>query len=284
VQKNPVADSLVIVKGGGDLATGTIHRLFRAGFPVIVTEVENPTMVRRTVAFAECLYSGHIEVEGVEARPSPGRTPEEKLSAARALLAEGVVPVVVDPEGAIVPLARPAGLVDAILAKRNLGTRMNQAEVVVALGPGFSAGEDAHAVIETARGHDIGRVILSGPAEPNTGVPGPIEGYTTERLLRSPAAGRFEALCRIGDRVEKGQTVGRVGGQEVKAQIAGILRGLVREGLEVTEGFKVGDVDPRAKPEHCFTISDKSRAVAGGVLEAIMMFLFGVQSTAERTH
>jgi len=155
--------------------------------------------------------------------------------------------------------------------------------VVVALGPGFAAGVDAHAVVETARGHDLGRVILDGPAEPNTGVPGPIEGYTTERLLRSSASGRFEPICRIGDRVEKGQAVGRVGGQEVKAQIAGILRGLVREGLEIPEGFKVGDVDPRARREHCFTISDKSRAVAGGVLEAIMMFLFGVHSAAERT-
>ncbi|MBI1725151.1 MAG: EF2563 family selenium-dependent molybdenum hydroxylase system protein [Candidatus Tectomicrobia bacterium] len=284
MQKNPVADRLVIVKGGGDLATGTAHRLFRAGFPVIVTEVENPTMVRRTVAFAECLYSGSIEVEGVEARPARGKTPREKLAAARALLAEGMVPVVVDPEGAIVPLARPAALVDAILAKKNLGTRMDQAEVVVALGPGFAAGEDAHAVIETARGHDIGRVILEGPAEPDTGVPGPIAGYTTERLLRAPAGGRFEPICRIGDHVEKGQVVARVGGQEVKAQIAGILRGLIREGLEVSQGFKVGDVDPRATPGHCFTISDKSRAVAGGVLEAIMMFLFGVQSAAERTH
>ncbi|MBI3128245.1 MAG: EF2563 family selenium-dependent molybdenum hydroxylase system protein [Candidatus Tectomicrobia bacterium] len=284
MQKRSVAGSLVVVKGGGDLATGTAHRLFRAGFPVIVTEVENPTMVRRTVAFAECLYSGRIEVEGVEARPAKGGTPGEKLAAARALLAEGVVPVVVDPEAAIVSLARPAALVDAILAKRNLGTRMDQAGVVVALGPGFSAGEDAHAVIETARGHDIGRVILSGPAEPNTGVPGDIGGYTTERLLRSPARGRFEPICRIGDRVEKGQPVGLVAGREVRAQIAGVLRGLVREGLEVTEGFKVGDVDPRAKPAHCFTISDKSRAVAGGVLEAIMMFLFGVHSTVERAH
>lgn len=279
-----VADCLVIVKGGGDLATGAAHRLFRSGFPVIVTETERPTMVRRTVAFAECLYAGRIEVEGVEARPAGGRTPEEKLAAARALLAGGVIPVVVDPEGAIVPLARPAAVVDAILAKRNLGTRMDQAEAVVALGPGFTAGGDVHAVIETARGHDIGRVILEGPAEPDTGVPGPIEGYTTERLLRSPAGGRFEPICRIGDRVERGQAVARVGGQEVKAQIPGVLRGLLREGLEVSPGFKVGDVDPRAKPEHCFTISDKSRAVAGGVLEAVMMFLFGVHSAAERIH
>ena len=274
----------MIIRGGGDLATGAAHRLFRAGFPVILTEAERPTMVRRTVAFAECLYAGSIEVEGVEARPARGWTPGEKLASARALLAEGVVPVVVDPEGEIIPLARPAAVVDAILAKRNLGTRLDQAEVVVALGPGFTAGLDAHAVIETARGHNIGRVILEGPAEPDTGVPGPVEGFTTERLLRSPAAGRFEPLRRIGDRVEKGQAVARVGGQEVKAQVSGVLRGLLREGLEVTPGFKVGDIDPRARPEHCFTISDKARAVAGGVLEAVMMFLFGVHSAAERSH
>ncbi len=284
LNQRTVQDALVIVKGGGDLATGIIHRLWRSGFPVIVTEIDNPTMVRRTVSFAECLYAGRFEVEGVTADCAEGAGPEEKLAAARALLAEGVVPVMVDPEAAIVAPARPAVLVDAIMAKRNIGTRIDQAEVVVGVGPGFTVGIDAHAVIETARGHDIGRVILEGGAEPNTGVPGPIEGYTTERLLRSPAAGRFEPRRAIGDTVEAGEVVAAVGGQEVRAEIKGVLRGLLREGIEVTEGFKVGDVDPRAKPGHCHTISDKSRAIGGGVLEAIMMFLFGVHSEAERTH
>ncbi|MEE9276309.1 MAG: selenium-dependent molybdenum cofactor biosynthesis protein YqeB [bacterium] len=278
-----VAESLVIVKGGGDLATGVAHRIHRCGFPVIVTEVERPTMVRRTVSFAECLYAGRFEVEGVAAERAGGGTPEEALAAAKELLREGVVPVVVDPEAEIVGPARPAALVDAILAKRNTGTRIGQAEVVVGIGPGFTAGLDVHAVVETARGHDIGRVILEGAAAPDTGVPGPIGGYTTERLLRAPAAGRFAARAAIGDVVEAGQVVAEAGGAPVRAQIDGVVRGLLREGLEVTEGFKVGDIDPRARPEHCRTISDKSRAVGGGALEAIMMLLFGAHSAAERT-
>lgn len=277
-------ENLVIVKGGGDLATGIIHRLWRSGFPVISTEVDNPTMVRRTVSFAECLYSGRHTVEGVTSARAEGNTPEAQLASARALLDEGILPVVIDPEARIVSLAKPAALVDAIMAKRNLGTRIDQAEVVVGIGPGFTAGVDSHAVIETARGHDIGRVILEGGAEPNTGVPGPIGGYTTERLLRSPSAGVFEPRSVIGDVVKAGETVAIVNGQAVTAQIDGVLRGLLREGIEVTEGFKVGDVDPRAKPEHCNTISDKSRAIGGGVLEAIMMFLYGVETAAEHTN
>jgi xanthine dehydrogenase accessory factor len=275
--------NLVIVKGGGDLATGIIHRLWRSGFPVISTEVDNPTMVRRTVSFAECLYSGHHVVEGVTSSRAEGTTPKAQLASARALLAEKIIPVVIDPEARIVALARPAALVDAIMAKRNLGTRIDQSDVVVGIGPGFTAGIDSHAVIETARGHDLGRVIIDGGAEPNTGVPGQIGGYTTERLLRSPSAGVFEPCSLIGDTVKAGDTVATVSGQAVTAQIDGVLRGLLREGIEVTEGFKVGDVDPRAKPEHCNTISDKSRAIGGGVLEAIMMFLYGVETTAEHS-
>ncbi|MBT3349942.1 MAG: EF2563 family selenium-dependent molybdenum hydroxylase system protein [Nitrospinaceae bacterium] len=276
--------NLVIVKGGGDLATGIIHRLWRSGFPVISTEVENPTMVRRTVSFAECLYSGRHVVEGVTSAQAEGNTPETQLASARALLAEKILPVIIDPEAKIVALAKPAALVDAIIAKRNLGTRIDQADVVVGIGPGFTAGVDAHAVIETARGHDIGRVITDGGAEPNTGVPGPIGGYTTERLLRSPTQGVFEPRSVIGDIVKAGDTVAIVNGQAVTAQIDGVLRGLLRDGIEVPEGFKVGDVDPRAKPEHCNTISDKSRAIGGGVLEAIMMFLYGVETAAELTN
>ncbi|MEE9257060.1 MAG: selenium-dependent molybdenum cofactor biosynthesis protein YqeB [bacterium] len=283
-QSRSVSDSLVIVKGAGDLATGIIHRLWRSGFPVIATEIENPTMVRRTVTFAECLFEDRFEVEGVAAGRAEGNTAEEKLASARALLAEGVLPVAVDPGAEIVPLAGPAALVDAIIAKRNLGTRIDQADVVVGVGPGFTAGVDVHAVIETLRGHNIARVILEGAAEPDTGQPGPIEGYTSERLLRSPAAGAFRPRAAIGDLVEAGEAIGAVGGAEVKTQIKGVIRGLLREGIEVTEGFKVGDVDPRGIVDYCYTISDKSRAIGGGVLEAIMMFLFGVQTATEQTH
>jgi xanthine dehydrogenase accessory factor len=279
-----VPDCLVLVKSGGDLATGVIHRLWRSGFPVMITEIDNPTMVRRTVSFAECLYAGRFEVEGVFSEKADGESAEEKLAATRSLLEQGIIPVMIDPEAAVLAQARPVVLVDAIMAKRNLGTRIDQADVVIGLGPGFTAGVDAHAVIETARGHDLARVIVEGSASPNTGIPGPIEGFTTERLLRSPSAGRFEPHRTIGDVVEAGETVATVSGQKVRSEIKGVLRGLLREGTEVTKGFKVGDVDPRAKPEHCHTISDKSRAIGGGVLEAIMMFLFGVQSAVERTH
>jgi len=272
-------ESLIIVKGAGDLATGIIHRLWRSGFLVIATEIENPTMVRRTVSFAECLYSKHHTVEGVMAVQAEGTTTAEKLSASMKILDAGSLPITIDPDGEIVPLARPTALVDAIMAKENLGTRIDQAEVVVGIGPGFNAGVDVHAIIETARGHDIGRVILDGKAEPNTGVPGPIGGYTMERLLRSPTAGTFKPYVAIGDLVRAGDVVAVVGRTAVKAEISGVIRGLLREGIEVKEGYKVGDVDPRAKVSHCHTISDKSRSVGGGVLEAIMMFLFGVKNS-----
>ncbi len=223
-----ISDALVIVKGGGDLATGVAHRLRRSGFPVMITEIENPTMVRRTVSFAECLYSDEWEVEGVTAARANGGALAEKIANARALLAAGAIPVVVDPRAESVPRVRPVVLVDAILAKRNLGTRMTDAEVVVGLGPGFAAGVDCHAVIETSRGHDLGRVILEGAAKPDTGVPGAIGGYTTERLLRAPRPGVFRSIARIGDVVRAGQAIARVDGAEVTARIDGVLRGLLR--------------------------------------------------------
>ena len=244
----------------------------------MITEIENPTMVRRTVSFAECLYADAWQVEGVTSARADGESPAEKAGNARAILEAGSIPVMVDPRAEAVAQFRPAVLVDAILAKRNLGTRIDDAEVVVGLGPGFTAGLDCHAVIETSRGHDLGRVILEGAAKPNTGVPGPIGGYTTERLLRAPQAGVFTSIARIGDMVRAGEAVARVDGAEVTSAIDGVLRGLLRDGIEVSAGFKVGDVDPRAEPAHCHTISDKSRAIGGGALEAIMMFLFGVSA------
>lgn len=279
--RRSVPETLVLVKGGGDLATGAAHRLRRAGFPVMMTEIERPTMVRRSVSFAECLYAGEWRVEGVASVRAEGGDLEEKIASARALMEAGVVPVMVDPRAEAVARVRPAALIDAILAKRNLGTRMEDAEVVVGLGPGFTAGADCHAVVETARGHDLGRVILEGAAKPDTGAPGAIGGYTTERLLRAPRAGAFASAARIGDAVRAGQTVARVDGEDVTSRIDGVLRGLLRDGIEVPAGFKVGDVDPRAEPSHCVTISDKSRAIGGGALEAVMMFLFGVSPTVE---
>ena len=276
--RKSITETIVLVKGGGDLATGVSHRLHRAGFPVAITEIENPTMVRRTVSFAECLYADEWRVEGLISARADGKTPAEKAQSARAILEAGSIPVMVDPQAEVIDHLRPAVVVDAILAKRNLGTRIDDAEVVVGLGPGFTAGVDCHAVVETSRGHDLGRVILEGGAKPNTGVPGPIGGYTTERLLRAPKAGVFTSIAGIGDVVRAGEAVARVDGAEVTSAIDGVLRGLLRDGIEVPAGFKVGDVDPRAEPAHCHTISDKSRAIGGGALEAIMMFLFGVSA------
>ncbi len=259
-----LCDFVVVVKGGGDLATGVAHRLSQAGFKVLVTEIAAPTTVRRTVAFSEAVFEGRTTVEGIEA---------ELAGSARdaALVWErGNIPVVVDPRAVIVQELRPCAVVDAIVAKRNTGTSIRDAGIVVALGPGFVAGVDAHAVVETNRGHNLGRVIWQGEAEPNTGIPGPVRGFTVERVLRAPGPGFVRAYRAIGETVREGDAVCRVGDLVVLAPIAGIVRGLVHDGLWVHQGMKIGDIDPRARREHCFTISDKALAVGGGVLEAIL--------------
>jgi xanthine dehydrogenase accessory factor len=260
-------DILVVVKGGGDLATGVAHRLHRVGMKVVVTELAQPTVIRRAVAFASAVFEGEVMVEGVTARRV------EDAAQALALLPEGIVPVLVDPGASIVRELKPTGVVDAIIAKRNTGTQITDAPLVVALGPGFTAGIDAHVVIETNRGHDLGRVILEGQASPDTGVPGPVMGYASQRVVRAPGPGVFQGVKAIGDRVEAGDVVARAGDQPVLAPISGVLRGLLADGLVVKEGMKVGDVDPRGVRQHCFTISDKARALGGSVLEAILYLL-----------
>ena len=257
---------LVLIKGAGDLATGTAVRLARAGFRVVMTDLAQPTAVRRTVAFSQCLYDGSATVEGLTARRAAG--PAE----AETLLAAGTIPVLADPAANILKELPFDAVVDAILAKRNLGTRITDAPIVLALGPGFTAGADCHGVIETQRGHDLGRLILSGSAAPNTGVPGNVGGYTVERLIRAPADGPFEPLAAIGDRVEAGAPVARVAGETVRAQISGVVRGMLPAGLAVTRGMKAGDIDPRCEARHCFTVSDKARAIGGGVLEGLLYF------------
>ena len=272
---NKSRDSLVAVKGAGDLATGVIHRLSRAGFAVIATELPEPTVVRRTVAFAEAVTRGEMTVEDVTARLATS------LQDIQATLASGLVPIVVDPNGTLLRQMHPSVLIEATLSKYNSGVTMDDAPIVIALGPGYEAGKDVHAVIETNRGHNLGRVYLWGCAESNTGVPGAIGGYTIERLLRAPCAGALYGVRQIGDLVQAGETVAVVRTNEISdsetalvvATISGILRGLMRDGLHVSSGMKVGDIDPRAAREHCFTISDKSRAIAGGVLEAILYLL-----------
>jgi len=254
----------VVVKGGGDLATGVAHRLHRVGMRVVVTELARPMVIRRSVSFASAVFEGEIIVDGVRA------CLVDEKNDVHDLLDQGTIPVIVDPHADIIQWLRPQVVVDAIMAKRNLGTSLDDAPVVIGLGPGFTAGVDVQAVIETMRGHYLGRVIMEGSALPDTGVPGTIEGHTRDRVLKSPGDGCFRACASIGDQVEAGDVVAYVDGRPLPTRISGVLRGILHDGLEVKEGLKVGDVDPRGVVEYCFTISDKARAIGGGVLEAIM--------------
>lgn len=259
---------LVVIRGAGDLASGIALRLVRAGASVVMLDAAVPTAVRRTVCFSEAIRLGETQVEDVR-----GRLCADAGQAAR-VAAAGEVALLVDPEGASISQLAPAAVVDAIIAKRNLGTTRDMAPIVIGVGPGFRAGDDSgadcHAVVETKRGHYLGRVIMSGSAIPNTGVPGNIGGHTTDRVLRAPADGSFEPIAQIGDRVGRGDVVGMVAGQPLLATIDGVLRGLLQEGCPVTRGMKAGDIDPRCMPGHCRTCSDKARAVGGGVLEALL--------------
>lgn len=265
---------LIVVRGGGDLATGTIHRLWSAGFRVLVLETERPAAIRRQVSLCEAVYEGSATVEGLTALRID--RPEE----AEKVWAEGKVPVLVDPEGKCLEKFRPAVLVDAIIAKKNLGTHRDMAPCTIALGPGFTAGVDVDVVIETSRGHNLGRVITSGTAKPNTGRPGNIGGYTVERVIHAPAEGVMRNIHVIGDLVEAGEDIARIETKMrdvmVKATIPGIIRGLIRDGFPVTEGFKIADIDPRAEElANCFTISDKARCIAGSVLEQVCHYIYG---------
>lgn len=257
---------LILVKGAGDLATGTAVRLYRAGFQVVMTDIAQPTAVRRTVAFSQCIYDGQTTVEGITARKAENR------DQVRDILAAGEIPVLVDPQAAILAQLPFMVVVDAILAKKNLGTTISDAPIVLALGPGFTAGTDCHGVIETKRGHDLGRLILEGSAIPNTGVPGDVGGYTKERIIRAPAGGPFEPVAQIGQQVNLGDVVAKVNGIPVTAQLTGIVRGMLPAGIPVTAGMKSGDIDPRCEVRHCFTVSDKARAIGGGALEGILYF------------
>ena len=260
-------DDLILVRGAGDLASGVIIRLVRAGFHVAALETERPLSIRRTVSFSEAVYDGSCFVEDIEGVLV--HSPEEAWEA----IGEGRVPVAVDPDMHM-PF-HPFCLVDAIIAKRNLGTRKGMAPLVIALGPGFEAGVDADCVIETKRGHTLGRVIRSGTAIPNTGIPGVIGGFSSERVMHSPASGIFRTVREIGDIVSAGDTVAYAGDAPVKAAIGGKLRGLLHDGLYVQEGLKVADVDPRGEAADHLTVSDKALAIGGGVLEALAGFIMG---------
>ncbi len=260
---------LVLIKGAGDLATGTACRLHRAGFQIVMTDLEQPTAVRRTVAFSQCIYDGVTQVEGITARRA------ETSDQAADLIRKGEIPVLADPQAKVRRKLSIDAVVDAILAKKNLGTRITDAPIVLALGPGFTAGVDCHGVIETQRGHHLGRLLLEGSAAPDTGIPGDIGGYTTQRLIRASAGGLFLPAVEIGAQVQEGDVVARVGDTPVYAQMSGMVRGMLPPGCMVTQGMKAGDIDPRCSREHCFTVSDKARAIGGGVLEGLLYFLCG---------
>jgi xanthine dehydrogenase accessory factor len=260
-------DILVVIRGGGDLATGVAVRLFRAGFPVMILEIERPTVIRLPVSFARAIYEGKVIVEDVEAVLIPSWEKAEEI------IKKGKNPVLIDPKGNCIEKLSPIVIVDAILAKHNLGTRMDQAPLVIALGPGFTAGEDVDVVIETKRGHNLGKVYYQGQAVPDTGVPGEVGGESKRRLLRAPAEGKIVPLHQIGDLVKAGEVIAEVEGVPLKAEISGVLRGLIYAQSWVVRGMKVGDIDPRGVREYCFTVSDKARSLGGGVLEVICTYL-----------
>jgi len=257
-------DLVILVRGAGEMATGVAHRLSSCHFKVCMTETSNPQAVRREVAFSEAIFDSEKEVEGVIAKrvESQDQIPE--------VWKEGKIPILIDPEAKVKEFIKPDVFIDATQAKKNLGTKITDALLVVGLGPGFSAGKDVHLVIETNRGHNLGRIIANGEAEPNTGIPGPVAGYTEERVIRAPKEGKFKALKMIGDDVKANEKVGMIGNAVVQSRIAGVIRGLLRDGTEVWKGMKLGDIDPRGTKAHCYTISDKARTISGGVLQAIL--------------
>lgn len=269
---------LIVVRGGGDLATGTIYKLRRAGYSVLVLETEFPSAIRRHVAFSEAVYDGSAEIEGMVCRLTGN------LEEAYRIMEAGDVAIMKDPDCEVLDRVRPWAVVDAILAKKNLGTNRRMADRTIALGPGFTAGVDVDLVIETKRGHNLGKVIEKGEAAPNTGIPGSIGGYGKERVIHSPAAGILKNIHQIGDMVEEGETIVEIVQEDgsvvpVLATLTGLLRGLIRDEYPVTKGFKIADIDPRKEEyQNCFTISDKARCIAGGVLEGLMY----LEARAER--
>lgn len=255
---------LVVIRGAGDIATGIALRLWRAHIRVAMTEIEKPTAIRRTVCFSQAVVHGETTVEDITAKRA--ESPAEALC----ILESGCIPVLPDPEGACIAVLKPDAVVDAILAKKNLGTKITDAPVVIGVGPGFTAGVDCHAVVETMRGHYLGRVIHEGTAIPNTGIPGLIGGFAGERVLRAPADGIFHQLLEIGAQVKMGDVAATVNGEPMVCTLDGVLRGILADGTPVHKGMKSGDIDPRCELAHCYCASDKALAVGGGVLEAVL--------------
>ena len=263
-------EDLVIVRGGGDIATGTIYKLVKSGFHVLILEITHPSAIRRNVAFSEAVYEGKWQVEDMTCYLA------NDMKEAKQIMQTGSPALMIDPKGEMIEKLKPIAVVDAILAKKNLGTTRDMAPITIALGPGFTAGKDVDVVVETMRGHRLGRIMKEGSAIPNTGIPGVIKGFGKERVIHSPAEGILRNICHITDMVTKGQILAKIetpDGEiiDVPASMDGLLRGFIRDGYPVTKGFKIADIDPRAEEyDNCFTISDKARCIAGGVLEALL--------------
>ena len=267
-----ISELMVLIRGGGEMATGIAHRLHRSRMRVLITEIATPTSVRRTVAFAEAVYEGAQTVEGVKA------VRVDSSDEAYAAWKQNQIPIFIDPEASIGKMLKPVVIVDAIMAKKSGIAKLTDAALVIGVGPGFTAGFDVHAVIESNRGHHLGRVIWDGAAESDTGIPASVDGYTASRVLRVPQSGIFNALRAIGDVIAMGEPVAHVNGELIKAEISGQIRGLLRNGIQVEKGIKAGDIDPRGERGYCDSISDKSRAIAGGVLEAVLHSLSDLHS------
>lgn len=260
-----IFNDIVIVRGGGDIASGTIQKLYRSGFRVLVLEVAKPTCIRRSVSYSEVVYEKEVVVEGITA------VYVGCLSEIENAWNDKKIPVIIDEKGKYIKIIKPQIVVDAIIAKKNMGTTRDMANITIALGPGFTAGKDVDIVIETNRGHNLGRLILNGKAAANTGIPGNIIGYSKERVIHSTSAGIMNNIVEIGDLVEKDEIIAYIGENPVKATMSGLLRGILHSGSTVPVGLKIADIDPRvSEKKHCYTISDKARNIAGGVLEAVL--------------
>lgn len=258
----------VVIRGGGDLATGVAEVLYQSGFKILILDIEKPSSIRRSVCFSEAIYDGVTKVENIICKKVENENEIEKC------WNEKIIPIMVDEKGEIIKKIKPDVVVDSIIAKKNLGTTKEMAPITIALGDGFEAGKDVDIVIETMRGHNLGRIITSGRAMKNTGIPGEIKGVSKDRVIYSKANGIFSSVKKIGDTVQKDEIIGYVGDVEIRGKISGVLRGIIREGYEVTENMKIGDIDPRIEEKNnCFTISDKARSLGGAVLRAIMFRL-----------
>jgi xanthine dehydrogenase accessory factor len=258
---------IILIRGGGDLASGVALRLSRTGLWVVITELPIPLAVRRRVSFAEAIYAGSVEIEGVTGRRIENPT---EINEIKQTLTRGEIPVIVDPQLKTVKLLKPGVIVDARMIKRHAKLPPDASSLVIGLGPGFIAGGNCNAVIETNRGHRLGRVLWEGSAQADTGIPDSVQNHRSDRVLRAPVSGRLSVFAEIGDLLDEGQPVAEVGEVMLLAPFKGVLRGILHPGLQVEAGLKIGDIDPRADPQFCFMVSDKSLAIGGGVLEAIL--------------